>query len=131
MVLVPRPLDPLLNILYPFSAGVWMSLLGTVVAVAFFAGVFYRVYGKVMEDPGHHRSLDSNLDFLLFTIGMLAQEPNFPWFEGTARWSGGSQLMVLWAMTGMVLTMAYTSNLLASLMAVKYEEPIDNFHVNA
>ncbi len=60
---------------------------------------------------------------------MLLIQHRVPWFSLTPRVSAGSQLVLLWSLTAMVVELAYTGNLLACLVAVEYEPPIDTFDV--
>ena len=70
------------------------------------------------------------LDFPLLTLGVLSTEKPLPWFEGIPRWiSGGSQLVLCWSLAALVVQAAYGGNLLASLVGIKQEPPIDTLEV--
>ena len=47
-------------------------------------------------------------------------------FSKLPSFSGGNNLAVVWSISSMVLLFSYTSTLLASLVVVEFEEPIDD-----
>ncbi len=58
---------------------------------------------------------------------MLVTQKRAMWFSKIPWFSGGSTLILLWSLGGLVLSLSYSTSLLASLVAVNLEPPIDTF----
>ncbi len=50
IVPVPRPMDPFINVVYPFSRTVWLLLVASVGSVAVGAMMVYATYSSLGEE---------------------------------------------------------------------------------
>ncbi len=145
MTRTPQPVDRFFNIIHPFSALVWAYMTGSLLAVAMVVWVAYNLYEKVSSlsrwcfaqkstmlwsfcDIFFCRRCHTSLDFLLLPLGMLLAQPTLPWFpHSPSRVSGSSCLVAAWMLGAFIIAHSFTTTLLASLVAVDLEPPIDTF----
>jgi hypothetical protein len=123
----PKAIDPFKNVVLPFDNLVWIFTVSTVVVVGITFAVFYVSYARFGEQaltPYTHP-----LDFVLLPLGMLMMQDRVSWFKHFPKSSAGALLVITWSVGCLILVLAYTSNLRASLIAVEYEKPTDTVQV--
>ncbi len=106
-----------------FSPGVWFGFVGTLATFSFAFWMTYSVYEKMPNKAYHLIQPKTKLDFIIKTVAAIVEPDPLEWFDTTLH--VGKALCLLWSIFGLVMTMAYTSNLRANLIAVDFEENLD------
>ena len=118
----PIPKNPIFNIFLPYTNGVWIAITVTIIVtccVFAILGKFNRFYAKSFK---WH-------DFIIMPTSMLMEcgiiETAF--YRKIQRTKAGFIMVGTWVIVVFFLVKAYESNLLASILAKVYEDPIDSF----
>ncbi len=115
----PGPVTPILTLAYPFNGVVWAYVLAS---FTFVLAAIYLINLK--------RSLDlfSTVHVVLSCI-VSDSLPSHLLSLLKGSWYG-CVVLIIWFMCGLLLSAAYSSNLLASLLVVEMEVPDDTIQVS-
>jgi hypothetical protein len=110
----PKPVQKFLALLTTFDFFTWIF------TVIFF--IIFTIVLTFVSFNGKENTLDT--PFLL-TLGILTNSSR-PQHQVTLLGMPSRQIIIVfWLLAGLILGMAYKSNLLASLINIEYEKPID------
>ncbi len=119
----PLPVTSLGNITDPFTVTVWLVVIITLFSLSLYLLLAHQVY--VSENLRHENLAvqeEAKGNFFIFTFCKISEPEPLPWFR---KWSAGKMAVLIWMVFSLAMTMFYTSNLRAHLIAIKYEKPID------
>ena len=119
----PIPKNPIFNIFLPYTNGVWIAITITIIITS----AVFATLGKF------NRAATFNWhDFIIMPTSMLMEcgiiETAF--YRKIQRTKSGFIMVGFWVIAVFFLVKAYESNLLASILAKVYEDPIDSFQGN-
>lgn len=113
----PKRVDVFNTIILPFNLSIWMALVGTLI---FMFGLFILFDWITIRK----RSFDPIFTSLVVSISPLLNESQpRRMFNGT-QYTSYRMICGMWLMIGFLTSMAYKSNLLATLTIPNYEKPI-------
>ena len=107
----------------PYSYGIWISLLATIITFAILWPVIWKILLKDNSDNGLNDNLTFQLSFLIF-LGLMLQkaspyEPN----------SIAMKIMLgIIAFISVVKFAAYSANLMSLILKVNVEFPFNSYH---
>ncbi len=116
---IPDKVTPMLTLAYPFDAAVWRFLVLSVFLI--FLTVF--MFNIVHDDDKAISIYDS---CLIAISPMLGDSMPHHWNSVRSSWYGFTFLFI-WLLSGLLLSMAYSSNLLANLISVESKKADDTF----
>ncbi len=117
----PGPVTSFLTLVYPFEKQVWLFSILSFIFV-FMASMLIKVKTNVAT----FRIFQIILSPLLSDSSAIKRQQNGSVHK---NWYGYAVLFI-WCMCGLLLSMSYTSNLLASLTVVRTEKTDDTFEVH-
>ncbi|XP_059079176.1 uncharacterized protein LOC131877506 [Tigriopus californicus] len=115
---VPKRLNVFNTIILPFDAYTWFALLLSAISIFSLLLTFERITGWCKHS-------DPTFKALSLTIGPLLNESQPSRMLDQSRYKSKLFVIGLWLFLGYFMSMAYESNLLATLTFVTYERPID------
>ena len=118
----PIPKNPIFNIFLPYTNNAWIAIAITI----FVACLAFAILGKFNRFYSHTFNWH---DFLIMPTSMLMEcgiiETFF--YRKMQSTKSGFIMVATWVIAVFFLVNAYESNLLASIFAKDYEDPIDSF----
>ena len=110
MTATPKPIPDYFNIIEPFTLGTWSAILVSLMIVTIFTVIVEQHFSK------NEKKIPSDVP-----LHILASQ------QSTIISCNGSTAVLIgtWMLVSAVLTYCYKSDLLGSLLAPKYEKPID------
>ena len=125
-VRVPQPVDVLYQFLQPFEIMVWIGWLSL---LTIFAILIYLATNLAIWKIRHLQILNEikYIDFLLYAFGMSLQPVlDHHWLDTVRSKTLSGALITIWlAITGFLIMNLYKTDLLSSLAAISFENPID------
>ena len=112
------------NIIMPFEPLLWLGVFLTLTLVSFclfLLSQFYRVHLNTFLNPRLGTALD--VDFFLLTLASCTEPNAFPWFNEKAK--SAKILITFWIFSLLFISLAYQSNLRASLLRPNMESPVN------
>ena len=118
----PIPKNPVFNIFLPYTSTTWILITVSV----FVTCITFLILGKCNGKYGHTFGWD---EFLIMPTAMLMEcSLTGTWFYKKIQSTPSGYIMVVsWVIATFFMRSMYESNLLASLLAKVYEDPIDSF----
>ncbi len=114
----PGPVTTLLTLVYPFGGYVWLWLGVT------FVFALVAIYLINLKSPL------SNFNVLQIVLCPILSEPLTSIVDKSRKNWYGLLVLAIWPITGLLLSTAYSSNLLANLTVVEREKADNTFEVN-
>ncbi|XP_023327576.1 uncharacterized protein LOC111700771 [Eurytemora carolleeae] len=120
----PGKVAPYKNFILCFDPMVWLGFISSLIAMSL------AVAGAVKVGQLYGMQYKDTYWALFVPMAYLSQEGDQKMFNSAKNNSGrgfsGNFLLLNWGLTGMLLTFAYSSNLLALLTKAEYGAPINN-----
>ena len=126
---LPQKVPPTTNLVKTFDTASWVCigasllLMSSLLTLVSYLGTHYGV------------GTTEYVNVLLVPLGMLNAESMPSWFNQNHRHPSrqrtfmpgftGNYLLLLWSLTGMLLALAYLSNIRAMLLTPAFEKPVD------
>ena len=118
--------QPWENVVTPFNPLLWWACLISVIIMSFCFFSLHNFYRKTLHLSKlamQRKGPILQADFFLLTLASFTEPNSFPWFSKDAR--AAKVLVTNWALACLFISMAYQSNLRASLLRPKLEAPVN------
>ena len=112
------------SIITPLEPQVWIGVILSLISVSFcffLFSQFYEMHLKCFLNPRFGMVL--HCDFFLLTLASCTEPNTFPWFNEKAK--AAKILVASWIISLLFISLAYQSNLRASLLRPKMESTVD------